>query len=261
MKVYFLSQSLQNRAGSFDHDYINNTQQESFNPFGTGQGLSTFIIRNFTSTSRFNPFGTGRGISTFFDANHCKTAYEFQSLWSRAGSFDTLICTEPPFLIRVSIPLEQGRVLRQKISKNTKLWFTFQSLWSRAGSFDLHQEYSMSIRSVSIPLEQGGVFRREPISSLSQMHCFNPFGTGRCLSTLIPTSSHRLVIGLNPFGTGQGLSTQCVRIKSCMQRCLNPFRTGRGLSTQYVSQNPETIFVSIPLEQGRVFRHLFRFYF
>ena len=52
---------------------------------GLSTNISTFILLVLVN---LNPFGTGWGISTFFDANHCKTAYEFQSLWSRAESFD-----------------------------------------------------------------------------------------------------------------------------------------------------------------------------
>ena len=39
---------------------------ESLNPFGTGQGLSTYHPdRNPTGVESLNPFGTGQGLSTF----------------------------------------------------------------------------------------------------------------------------------------------------------------------------------------------------
>ena len=63
-----------------------------------------------------------------------------------------------------------------------------------------------------------------------------------------------IVVGLNPFGTGRGLSTETLLLIDSSTGCLNPFGTGRGLSTTAtIYKNDETI-VSIPLEQGGVFR-------
>ena len=83
----------------------------------------------------------------------------------------------------VSIPLEQGGVFRQMNEININIPYSFQSLWSRAGSFDLitkpnlAREMSLNpfragqglstimtidefnAEGVSIPLEQGRVFR------------------------------------------------------------------------------------------------------
>ena len=71
------------------------------------------------------------------------------------------------FNIYVSIPLEQGSVLRL----NWLFFFSiicllFQSLWNRAVSYDL----KLIRRSFSI-------------------YCFNPFGTGQCLTTAVGSSS------------------------------------------------------------------------
>ena len=89
MKVYFLSQSLQNRAGSFDDsetgcDWFNESQSlqnragsfdrvssetgreaSHLNPFRIGRGLSTqcgWLI--LCGCASLNPFGTGQGLST-----------------------------------------------------------------------------------------------------------------------------------------------------------------------------------------------------
>ena len=61
------------------------------------------------------------------------------------------------------------------------------------------------------------------------MYCLNPFGTGQCLSTLNLLRDANL--GLNPFGTGQCLST-----------------------LSFMDGNGKWMVVSIPLEQGSVFR-------
>ena len=59
---------------------------------------------------------------------------------------------------------------------------------------------------------------------------------------------------LNPFGTGQGLSTHQAIIEQEEDECLNPFGTGQGLSTHFGQRIKILLWVSIPLEQGRVFR-------
>ena len=85
--------------------------------------------------------------------------------------------------------------------------------------------------TVSIPLEQGRVFRRETNKEIQS-----------CL------------LGLNPFGTGQGLSTNEEMLKLLDSLGLNPFGTGQGLSTPWKVILRYVCRVSIPLEQGRVFR-------
>jgi hypothetical protein len=66
--------------------------------------------------------------------DNTKAAAKFQSLWSRARSFDQ----KKKWYYR---PAEQ-----------------FQSLWSRARSFDTTTVSQAESGIVSIPLEQGGVF-------------------------------------------------------------------------------------------------------
>ena len=60
-------------------------------------------------------------------------------------------------------------------------------------------------------------------------------------------------VGLNPFGTGQCLSTVTV-LDSVEPTGLNPFGTGQCLSTDTDLAYWNMRDVSIPLEQGNVFR-------
>ena len=82
---------------------------------------------------------------------------------------------------------------------------------------------------VSIPLEQGGVFR------------------------LIHANYKDAFMRLNPFRTGQGLSTAWQLLKSG-PISFNPFGAGQGLSTSCSTTKCSNGYVSIPLEQGGVFR-------
>ena len=61
-----LSQSLWNRAMSFDFTSRGTlTDFRGFNPFGTGQCLSTtFQLSKRGAKAGFNPFGTGQCLST-----------------------------------------------------------------------------------------------------------------------------------------------------------------------------------------------------
>ena len=81
----------------------------------------------------------------------------------------------------------------------------------------------------------------------------NPFGTGQCLSTNIIINIG-ITICLNPFGTGQCLSTYASLVIDAMLFSLNPFGTGQCLSTLVEVKFSGFESVSIPLEQGNVFR-------
>ena len=59
---------------------------------------------------------------------------------------------------------------------------------------------------------------------------------------------------LNPFGTGQCLSTHTGNWIAFGRKCLNPFGTGQCLSTEPKEIAINSTSVSIPLEQGSVFR-------
>ena len=84
-----------------------------------------------------------------------------QSLWNRAVSYDdlkTFIFDEEQ---AVSIPLEQGSVLRQDLKTSTMHKIVSQSLWNRAVSYDNRNGFVFGYsNNVSIPLEQGSVLRR-----------------------------------------------------------------------------------------------------
>ena len=58
-----------------------------------------------------------------------------QSLWNRAVSYDTKKAFMVAIFI-VSIPLEQGSVLRQYHHFSYNLYLWSQSLWNRAVSYD-----------------------------------------------------------------------------------------------------------------------------
>ena len=64
-------------------------------------------------------------------------------------------------LYLVSIPLEQGSVLRQKNNRWNIAWTLSQSLWNRAVSYDEKLVKTEMELEVSIPLEQGSVLRPE----------------------------------------------------------------------------------------------------
>ena len=120
---------------SFDEYGGTVCQEQSLNPFGTGQCLSTsmvgrfvknrvsipleqgnvFRLKNHDEVRRINclnPFGTGQCLSTY------------------------CVAVESSWIFIVSIPLEQGNVFRLV----------------RLVDFD-------KLETVSIPLEQGNVFR------------------------------------------------------------------------------------------------------
>ena len=74
--------------------------------------------------------------------------------------------------------------------RNTLKHWLFQSLWNRAVSYDSNREEGFAgWNEVSIPLEQGSVLRQEIGKNTGELGCFNPFGTGQCLTTAVGSSS------------------------------------------------------------------------
>ena len=59
-----------------------------------------------------------------------------------------------------------------------------------------------------IPFRQGDVFRPTQKTKIALEQCFNPFGTGQCLTTAKDKQMSNREESLNPFGTGQCLTTQ-----------------------------------------------------
>ena len=60
---------------------------------------------------------------------------------------------------KVSIPLEQGSVLRLNEKQRRGQFPKSQSLWNRAVSYDEEKSQILKDLQVSIPLEQGSVLR------------------------------------------------------------------------------------------------------
>ena len=81
-----------------------------------------------------------------------------QSLWNRAMSYDKTLTRPHQPAGAVSIPLEQGNVLR-RIYNHCIALHKSQSLWNRAMSYDITEQTLSNIKKVSIPLEQGNVLR------------------------------------------------------------------------------------------------------
>ena len=156
---------------------------------------------------------------------------------------------------------------------------TSQSFWNRAGSFDAALRYQISESMlVSIPLEQGRVFRQywswyRSLEERSQSlwnragsfdTCVNLEDENRKPSQslwnragsfdLLFISSIKVLISLNPFGTGQGLSTmkQAISLNHLLNVSI-PLEQGRVFRPDSQALNRLGL-VSIPLEQGRVFR-------
>ena len=121
-------------------------------------------------------------------------------------------------------------------------------------SFDLRHTQKRETVEVSIPLEQGNVFRQlAKAYKRMAIKCLNPFGTGQCLSTL---QSH----ALQSHDSSQSLWNRAMSFdnnadfKITDYESLNPFGTGQCLSTKLPIHVHLTLSVSIPLEQGNVFR-------
>ena len=148
-------------------------------------------------------------------------------------------------------------------------------------SFDLIAFISIHLRlTVSIPFDQGDVFRLNDEEVIkTELRGLNPFRSGRCLSTqpfatkIHIAESQSLSIramsfdgscstirniqrSLNPFRSGRCLSTKEAHEERVKAWSLNPFRSGRCLSTLYSAiLLILSALVSIPFDQGDVFRH------
>ena len=139
----------------------------------------------------FNPFGTGQCLTTDLGFDRWDGSAEFQSLWNRAVSYDIYLTFKRNFKMEVSIPLEQGSVLRRGKDNGLCTTDAFQSLWNRAVSYDSDAIFHLS----TFPF---------------LLTRFNPFGTGQCLTTSIYFRHASYSFCFNPFGTGQCLTTLTV---------------------------------------------------
>ena len=110
---------------------------------------------------------------------------------------------------------------------------------------------------VSIPFEQGDVFRQEQLKDAVEVgNGLNPFRTGRCLSTYYHKLKTQRRVSLNPFRTGRCLSTEqefSIRGLDNLSQSLS----NRAMSFDRGRSNClQAYLVSIPFEQGDVFRHI-----
>ena len=128
-------------------------------------------------------------------------------------------------------------------------------------------------------MEQGNVFRLVKTEEREFLiGCLNPFGTGQCLSTTLESKSFELAewsqslwnraMSFDPnemFESNFGLWSQSLWNRAMSfdnfllvykkeTKRLNPFGTGQCLSTKTSKCGLMRTAVSIPLEQGNVFR-------
>ena len=97
-------------------------------------------------------------------------------------------------------------------------------------------------------------FDRNSLRGRSKKCSFNPFGTGQCLSTVSVGSIIGDGTGFNPFGTGQCLSTQAEEREYRIALVSIPLEQGNVFRPILAEEVEYQGIVSIPLEQGNVFR-------
>ena len=123
---------------SYDKRSITASQiPQCLNPFGTGQCLTTQIENLIKTTSEgLNPFGTGQCLTTE-EKQTVKYRLNFVSIPLEQGSVLRHGYQRPlSRKLDVSIPLEQGSVLRRVDRITSTASQLSQSLWNRAVSYD-----------------------------------------------------------------------------------------------------------------------------
>ena len=106
-----------------------------------------------------------------------------------------------------------------------------------------------------IPFRQGDVFRPTQKTKIALEQCFNPFGTGQCLTTEELRQLAEKANSLNPFGTGQCLTTENGELRLISLPFVSiPLEQGSVLRPNVQDFLNEVDQVSIPLEQGSVLR-------
>ena len=134
---------------------------------------------------RFNPFDTGQGLSTSDGELRLAQPSQFQSLWYRARSFDRSIWKTLMAVVMFQSLWYRARSFDKTGAITFILTAMFQSLWYRARSFDSrrdrdrdkHQKFqSLWYRARSFDL---CVYL-----NLTNGRSFNPFDTGQGLSTV-----------------------------------------------------------------------------
>ena len=141
-------------------------------------------------------------------------------------------------------------------NKITTLQTLSQSLSSRAMSFDTTIFLKKDALTVSIPFEQGDVFRRDRQQTLAKGVTVSiPFEQGDVFrpKTDYVTISH--VVCLNPFRAGRCLSTYTADTRTAEAKSQS--LSSRAMSFDCTKKHLRTLKVSIPFEQGDVFRHYY----
>ena len=132
----------------------------------------------------------------------------------------------------VSIPLEQGNVFRLHVLQYFINSFLSQSLWNRAMSFDLEKIYKVTQFTMSQSLWNRAM-------SFDNSKKMRLWGIIMSQSLWNRAMSFDIILRLH---------------LDHVISCLNPFGTGQCLSTQGTFNKKRFSPVSIPLEQGNVFR-------
>ena len=251
------------------------------NPFRAGRCLSTWWgWRRSWAFCVSIPFDQGNVFRPKWYIKHCGMVYVSQSLSNRAMSFNCWNVENSP------IDIESQSLSNRAMSFNKSLYIRncimSQSLSNRAMSFDNILWRFTYVNSCLNPFRAGRCLSTLLYyGDLYVYQSLNPFRAGRCLSTLcwmvrrqrrpvsIPFEQgdvfrrkdflnvYTINVSLNPFRAGRCLSTSGIRINMINVDGLNPFRAGRCLSTNTVGETMTWIErVSIPFEQGDVFRHI-----
>ena len=109
--------------------------------------------------------------------------------------------------LAVSIPLEQGNVLRLLDSGYCTLQNLSQSLWNRAMSYDAPFTNKLTFQLRSQSLWNRAMSYDTLKKPLSQKRLVSQSLWNRAMSYDEPVKSNVKIWGLNPFGTGQCLTT------------------------------------------------------
>ena len=131
----------------------------SLNPFGTGQCLTTYVIK-FNNINPMSQSLWNRAMSYDhkYRGNHNANKWS-QSLWNRAMSYDHHCFTNQAICASQSL-WNRAMSYDHFFNMDFKEFLKSQSLWNRAMSYDeLNEKQRRNQFPVSIPLEQGNVLR------------------------------------------------------------------------------------------------------
>ena len=225
-----MSQSLWNRAMSYDEKgiitFYDNSSQSLWN---RAMSYDHHCFTNQAICASQSLWNRAMSYDHFFNMDF-KEFLKSQSLWNRAMSYDELNEKQRRNQFPVSIPLEQGNVLRLID------WHQLQASW------------------VSIPLEQGNVLRRIRINLCLIEKSLNPFGTGQCLTTEDFTICEVIDKSQSLWNRAMSYDITGYVLLAKKKPSLNPFGTGQCLTTLDSLPSKGNKCVSIPLEQGNVLR-------